>query len=520
MLSHLLDGLAGAALADIPAEWRRPPAPAVAALDDYVHTLADADAAADDDPPLAPATVDALFAAGLFSLTVPQDCGGMEADLREFVRVMASVGALGPAYAMTAVPHLCVSVKAVARFAPAPLRQRLLGGIGAARRLLAFAITEDRGSDVAALATSLRPDADGILRLNGRKQWITNLARASHVVVVALCPSLHRAPNAATLILLPLDAPGVSVAPAWRKLTANGSDTADLFFDDVAVAPEWLLGTPGQALGDFAEMVLPGRLGAAAAAIGLARRSLTTVAAERPACLAAHLRASLAAQLDVLDAAVSIAASAGDAGHPEFPHLVAFAKHLAGSGSQSLVDTLAAACRGGPIPAALTSARRALGLFRLLKGPGEIIVFQAISALSARPAEPAAESPPVPATPLAAHCRRLARLSRATAAAERRQLPLMLLADALTAVFAETAATALAATLAPERAAAAAAWARTRAERALERSETLIDRWPADGIDTAYICLRAAVERDPFSPLQPSGPQPAPLFHPFVMSDY
>lgn len=505
MLSHLLDGRAGAALADIPAEWRRPPAPAVAALDDYVRTLAGADAAADDDPPLAPATVDALFAAGLFSLTVPHDCGGMEADLREFVRVMASVGALGPAYAMTAVPHLCVSVKAVARFAPAPLRQRLLGDIGAARRLLAFAITEDRGSDVAALATALRPDADGILRLNGRKQWITNLARASHVVVVALSPSLHRAPNAATLILLPLDAPGVSIAPAWRKLTANGSDTADLFFDNVAVAPEWLLGTPGQALGHFAEMVLPGRLGAAAAAIGLARRGLAAVAAERPACLPAHRHESFGVRLDILDAAVGIAAAAGDAGHPEFPHLVAFAKHLAGSESQSLVDALAAACRGGPIPAAVTRARRALGLFRLLKGPGEIIVFQAISALSARPAEAAAESPPVPAMPLAGHCQRLVRLGHAAAAAGRRQLPLMLLADALTAVFAEMAAAALTAAT-PERAAAAAVWAGTLAERALERGETLIIRWPADSLDTAYLRLRATVERDPFSPPQRSGP--------------
>ena len=175
------------------------------------------------DPALHEDRLRNLFAQGLFSLTVPRDCGGFDASLRDFAMCMEALGAMGPAWAMTAVPHLCISVKAVARYAEPRQRTTILNNIRDQHRLLAFAITEEQGSDVAAMRTRLQKSPNGGYRLSGRKQWITNLRRASHVVVACLCPDLHNAPGASVLVLVDLQQTGVNIAQPWRKVCVNGS---------------------------------------------------------------------------------------------------------------------------------------------------------------------------------------------------------------------------------------------------------------------------------------------------------
>ncbi|WP_284209382.1 acyl-CoA dehydrogenase family protein, partial [Chitiniphilus shinanonensis] len=255
--------------------------PEVAALGEHLTRLAGPlRADADPDPALDQAVLAECFERGLFSLTVPRDAGGLGASLHDFVVTMERLAQLGPAYVITAVPHLCVSVKAVAELCPAPQARELLADIRRRHRLLAFAITEETGSDVATVRTRLARDTDGTLRLNGRKQWITNLERASHVVVVAACPDAHPAPGATRFVCVALDQPGVEVAAAWDKHCANGSDTADLFLDHVAIAPWQLLGEAGKGMAHFNRLVLPGRLGAAAGCVGLARDALAVCGAD------------------------------------------------------------------------------------------------------------------------------------------------------------------------------------------------------------------------------------------------
>lgn len=395
MLRTWLDAPAMPLAESVPAGWSRPPAAEVAAVCRAIdallpHTRRDAHV----DPPLDAVVVDALFACGLFSLTVPQAAGGLDASLRDFTLAMQYVGRLGPAYAMTAVPHLCISVKSVASLCAPDASATILRAIRDERRLLAFAITEDHGSDVSAMRTRLTRDADGRLRLGGRKQWITNLARASHVVVAALCPDLHRAPGATVLVLVALSQPGVRVSQPWHKIAANGSDTADLFLDDVIVAEDALLGTPGHGLALFGAMVQPGRLGAAAAALGMAIEALRQVRTAGLPTLAVRELEDMALATTALGACLRLTASYGDEGHPEFPLLVSLAKHLCTREAQALVSALelAHARAGQPAPVAVRRASDTMGLFRLLKGPGEVIALQTVSAWLSRLGQASAPS--------------------------------------------------------------------------------------------------------------------------------
>ena len=387
MLPQWLEAPAPVFAAMLPAAWIARVDPAVAVVCAHVDALSLRTAqAVESDPPLDPEIVRALFAMGLFSLTVPAEQHGMNASLRDFVVAMEHVGRLGPAYAMTAVPHLCISVKSVAKLCGPLARQKVLQGILDDERLVAFAISEDNGSDVAALTTRVTRRADGRLVLNGRKQWITNLSRAQHIVVVALCPSLHPAPGAAVMVLVRADQPGVNVSKPWDKLCANGSDTADLFFDGVEIAEEQILGAPGHGMKLFHELVQPGRLGAAAAAAGMAHAALRSALNDTHGPLQAAEAEELSIILDVLGAALRSCAALGDAGHPDFAALTALVKHGCSTLAQSVVNRIdhGYAVHGRSSPPAVQRVREAIGLFRLLKGPGEVIAQQALLAWSAR----------------------------------------------------------------------------------------------------------------------------------------
>lgn len=383
MLRTWLDSRPTAWPESLPSGWATPPAAEVAAVCRAVGDLLPLTRSdTRTDPPLDKAIMDSLFACGLFSLTVPRACGGLDASLRDFTLAMQQVGRLGPAYAMTAVPHLCISVHSVARLCAPADSAPILAAIRDERRLLAFAITEDQGSDLSAMRTRLTRGDDGRLRLNGRKQWITNLSRASHVVVAALCPDLHRAPGAAVLVLVPLSQPGVRVSQPWEKIAANGSDTADLFLDDVVVPEQALLGAPGQALALFGGMVQPGRLGAAAAAVGMAAEALQQARSDRLQTLTGRDLHAMDLAIQTLGACLRLTASYGDEGHPEFSLLVSLAKHLCTREAQALVAALdlGYARAGRQAPPAVRRASDTIGLFRLLKGPGDVIALQAVSA--------------------------------------------------------------------------------------------------------------------------------------------
>lgn len=370
----LSDLLAGAALTS-----RKPGALAsrLEPLQGLIRSLVPA-TVAEEDGDLHPELFGALAEAGLFRLMVPADCGGLGASTVDFVHLMEELGRLGPAWAITAVPHLCISVAAVDRLAAGPLRSEVLGGVADQHHLLAFAVTEDSGSDLAALGTTLSRTPDGSLVLSGRKQWVTNLRRASHVTVMARCPGLHPMPGATQLVLVPLAADGVHPSAPWEKLAARGSDTGDLYLQDVAVAPEWLMGQPGEGFHHFHELVLPGRLGAGAAALGLAGLALDL--ARQEDCLDDSSLDALASLLQGARASLAWAAEGVDGQDPDRADEVALAKELAGRVAQEVADALDEACaaQGRRSPPALRRACEALGLFRLLKGPGDLLALQAV----------------------------------------------------------------------------------------------------------------------------------------------
>jgi alkylation response protein AidB-like acyl-CoA dehydrogenase len=161
----------------------------------------------------------------------------------------------------------------VASLATQEQRKRWLPGLCRGELIGAIAMTEPgAGSDLRGIRTSAK-SADGGWRINGAKTFITSGIQSDLVVVVARTDPAG-GKNAFSLIVVEDGTAGFTRGRQLHKIGLVAQDTAELFFDDVLVPAENLLGVEGGGLGQLMHHLPLERLSIAAAAIASADAAL------------------------------------------------------------------------------------------------------------------------------------------------------------------------------------------------------------------------------------------------------
>jgi len=154
-------------------------------------------------------------------------------------------------------------------------KARWLAGIAAGDVVASFALTESgAGSNPSGLRTAAAREGDEWV-INGGKQYITNAPAADLFIVFARTrPADSDGPGIA-VFLVPADTPGVGIGPKDAKMGQEGAWTSDVYFSDVRVGREALVGGEVD-LGYRAAMtsLARGRIHIAALAVGTAQRAL------------------------------------------------------------------------------------------------------------------------------------------------------------------------------------------------------------------------------------------------------
>lgn len=182
---------------------------------------------------------------GLLGLTKPEAYGGGGLDY-SFALVMAEElgGCLagGPPLAIGVQTDMCTP--AMARFGSDELREEFLRPSIAGELVGCIGVSETgAGSDVASIETVARKDG-GDYVLKGGKMWITNGLQADWMC--CLVNTSEGAPHKnKSLIVVPMNAPGVVRARKLDKLGMRSSDTAQIFFEDVRVPQRNRIGEEG-----------------------------------------------------------------------------------------------------------------------------------------------------------------------------------------------------------------------------------------------------------------------------------
>lgn len=182
---------------------------------------------------------------GLLGITKPENVGGLGLDYSFQVVFAEALGACTCGGIPMAIGvQTDMATPALARFGSDELQQEFLAPAIAGEHVAAIAVSEPgAGSDVASIKTSARRDGHDYV-INGQKMWITNGTQADWICLLCNTSDGSRHGNK-SLIIVPMDAPGIEVAQKIHKIGMWSSDTAQLFFDNVRVPQRYLIGQEG-----------------------------------------------------------------------------------------------------------------------------------------------------------------------------------------------------------------------------------------------------------------------------------
>ena len=182
---------------------------------------------------------------GYLGLTKPEAYGGSGLDYSYSVIMAEALGHIScGALPMAIGVQTDMATPALARFGSQALCEEFLVPAISGKAVACIGVSEPHaGSDVSAIKTTARKDGDDYI-INGGKMWITNSLQADWMCVLANT-SEGAAHKNKSLIIVPMNTPGVTRAKKIRKIGMMASDTGLIHFDDVRVPQRNRIGEEG-----------------------------------------------------------------------------------------------------------------------------------------------------------------------------------------------------------------------------------------------------------------------------------
>ncbi|MDT0468284.1 acyl-CoA dehydrogenase [Streptomyces gibsoniae] len=246
-------------------------------LRDAIRSLAEAKiaphaAAVDEEARFPQEALEALVANDLHAVHVPEEYGGAGAD------------ALATVIVIEEVARACVSsslIPAVNKLGSLPvilsgseeLKKKYLGPLAKGDAMFSYCLSEpEAGSDAAGMKTRAVRDGDHWV-LNGVKRWITNAGVSEYYTVMAVTDPEKRSKGISAFVVEKSDE-GVSFGAPEKKLGIKGSPTREVYFDNVRIPADRMIGEEGTGFATAMRTLDHTRITIAAQALGVAQGAL------------------------------------------------------------------------------------------------------------------------------------------------------------------------------------------------------------------------------------------------------
>ncbi|KAK7863158.1 hypothetical protein R5R35_012772 [Gryllus longicercus] len=222
-------------------------------------------------------SLDGLWELGAFSLQVPQDLGGLGLNNTQYARLVEIVGAHDLGVGITLGAHQSIGFKGILLFGTPEQKKKYLPRVSTGREYAAFCLTEpSSGSDAGSIRSRavLSPDGKHYI-LNGSKIWISNGGLAEIMTVFAQTTVKDKKTgqdrDKVTGFIVERSFGGVTNGLPEKKMGIKASNTAEVYFEDVKIPIENVLGGVGNGFKVAMNILNNGRFGMAAAMSGTMR---------------------------------------------------------------------------------------------------------------------------------------------------------------------------------------------------------------------------------------------------------
>ena len=229
-------------------------------------------AEADENSEFPKASYDALRSSDFHAPHIPVEYGGAGAD------------ALATAIVIEEVARACASsslIPAVNKLGTMPLilagsssiKERYLTKVASGEAMFSYCLSEpEAGSDAASMTTRAVRDGDHWV-LNGVKRWITNAGVSEFYTVFAVTDPSARSRGISAFVVEKADE-GVSFGAPEKKLGIKGSPTREVYFDNVRIPADRMIGDEGTGFATAMQTLDHTRVTIAAQAVGIAQGAL------------------------------------------------------------------------------------------------------------------------------------------------------------------------------------------------------------------------------------------------------
>jgi alkylation response protein AidB-like acyl-CoA dehydrogenase len=214
---------------------------------------------------------------GLFGLLVPEDYGGLGLDNTGYARVMEQIASWDGSVAVTLGAHSSIGFKGLLLFGTDAQKRRYLPRLASGELIAAFCLTEPgSGSDAFSIKSRAERSPDGKhWILNGEKLWISNGGFADFFTVFAkTTPDTRGQKGSITAFIVTRDLGGVTNGPHEDKMGIRASSTTAMYFDNVKVPVENVIGEEGKGFKVAMAILNHGRTGLGSGAVGGQKRIL------------------------------------------------------------------------------------------------------------------------------------------------------------------------------------------------------------------------------------------------------
>ncbi|MGQ9620624.1 MAG: acyl-CoA dehydrogenase family protein [Bacteroidales bacterium] len=209
---------------------------------------------------------------GLMGIAVSEEYGGFGQSFVTQMLVAETTGA-GYSFSVAYMAHCGIGTMPIMYYGTDEQRRKYVSKLATGELLGAYCLTEPgAGSDANSGKTNARLSTDGkYYILNGQKMWITNAGFADTLVVFAKVDT----DRVLSSFIVETSYPGVVIGPDEHKMGIKGSSTAQIYFNDVKVPVENMLGKRGEGFRIALSILHMGRIKLGANVLGAAKKSIT-----------------------------------------------------------------------------------------------------------------------------------------------------------------------------------------------------------------------------------------------------